>query len=211
MGPTVVPARSELALALPAADRDEALSLVDEEVELARASGLDRPLGVALRAAGVLQRGEPGIELLRGSASLLQRVGARYERARSLVELGAALRRAGHRSDARSELTAGMELADRCGAERLVARAREELGAAGARPRRIATTGLAALTASERRVAELAARGATNSEIAQELFVGLKTVETHLSHAYMKLGLAGRGARGRLGEALDEGRAQVPT
>lgn len=211
MGPTVVPARSELALALPAADRDEALSLVDEEVELARASGLDRPLGVALRAAGVLQRGEPGIELLRGSASLLQRVGARYERARSLVELGAALRRAGHRSDARSELTAGMELADRCGAERVVARAREEIGAAGARPRRIATTGLAALTASERRVAELAARGATNSEIAQELFVGLKTVETHLSHAYMKLGLAGRGARGRLGEALDEGRAQVPT
>ena len=97
-----------------------------------------------------------------------------------------------------------MELANRCGAERLVSRAREELGAAGARPRRIATTGLAALTVSERRVAELAARGATNPEIAQELFVGPKTVETHLSHAYRKLGLSGRGARNQLDRAFDE-------
>ena len=59
-----------------------------------------------------------------------------------------------------------------------------------------------ALTASEARVGRLAARGHSNAEIAQELYVSLKTVETHLSHAYAKLGLSGQGARKRLAEAL---------
>jgi DNA-binding CsgD family transcriptional regulator len=58
------------------------------------------------------------------------------------------------------------------------------------------------LTARELRVARLAAKGQSNLEIAQALFVSPKTVETHLSNAYGKLGLAGRGARGMLGEAL---------
>jgi DNA-binding NarL/FixJ family response regulator len=53
-----------------------------------------------------------------------------------------------------------------------------------------------------RRVARLAADGRSNPEIAQELFVSLKTVETHLSHTYGKLGLGGQGARGRLAAAL---------
>jgi len=206
MGPVISPSRSMLALALPASNRDEALSLVGEDLRLARASGLARPQGVVLRAAGILEGGEGGIERLRESASLLSDSGARLEHARSLVELGAALRRDQQKTEARAELTAGIELADRCGAPRLVARAREELGSAGGRPRRIASTGVAALTASEQRVARLAAHGATNPEIAQELFVSLKTIETHLSHVYKKLGLAGRGARERLREALDEDR-----
>ena len=85
---------------------------------------------------------------------------------------------------------------------RLAARARHELGAsAGRRPRRPA--GDHALTASELRVARLAATGVTNREIARELFISLKTVETHLAHAYHKLGLAGRGARRELAVALD--------
>jgi DNA-binding NarL/FixJ family response regulator len=95
-----------------------------------------------------------------------------------------------------------MDLARRCGAERLAARTREELRAAGGRPRRTARTGIDALTASELRVARLAARGASNPEIAQELYVSLKTIETHLSHVYSKLGLSGRGSRGRLARAL---------
>ncbi len=202
LGPTLTPSRSILALALPAACRDEAAALVDEELTLARTSGLARPLGMALRAAGVLEGGDTGIERLRESASLLAGSGARLEHARSLVELGAALRRSRHRSEARTELAMGMELADRCGARRLVTRAHEELAAAGGRPRRIATTGPAALTASERRVADLAAHGATNADIAQDLVVSLKTVETHLSHAYAKLGLAGRGARVLLADRL---------
>jgi DNA-binding CsgD family transcriptional regulator len=125
------------------------------------------------------------------------------ERARSLLALGAALRRSGSRLEARQELTEAMELARTCGADLLAERAREELRAAGGRPRRGATSGPAALTASELRVARLAAEGATTPEIAQTLVVSAKTVETHLTHVYAKLGLSGNGARGRLAEALD--------
>ena len=74
----------------------------------------------------------------------------------------------------------------------LTARARTELLATGARPRRIALTGREALTAAERRVAEMAAEGQTTPEIAHALFVTPKTVETHLGHAYQKLDIHSR-------------------
>jgi DNA-binding NarL/FixJ family response regulator len=79
-----------------------------------------------------------------------------------------------------------------CGAKGLAERVRAELHAAGGRPRRTALTGVEALTASERRVATLAAQGETNREIAQGLFVTPKTVEVHLSNAYRKLGIRSR-------------------
>ncbi|MET0686586.1 MAG: helix-turn-helix transcriptional regulator, partial [Solirubrobacteraceae bacterium] len=69
---------------------------------------------------------------------------------------------------------------------------RTELYAAGARPRTDALSGAAALTASERRVATLAAGGETNRDIAQTLYVTPKTVEVHLSNAYRKLGIRSR-------------------
>ena len=97
-----------------------------------------------------------------------------------------------------------MELAHRCGAVRLAGRADEELRAAGARPRRIARTGVDALTASESACARLVAGGRSNAQIAQELFVSLKTVETHLTHVYAKLGLTGPGARRQLASALEQ-------
>lgn len=109
-----------------------------------------------------------------------------------MIELGAATRRAGRRAEARDLLRPGMELAHACGARALVARAREELLATGARPRRIVRTGADALTASERRVARMAAEGMTNREIAQALFVTMRTVEVHLTHAYQKLGVSSR-------------------
>jgi DNA-binding CsgD family transcriptional regulator len=205
IGPTLSSWRSALALALPPEQRGEAAELVAEELDLARASGLPRPQGIALRAAGILDPDESGIERLRESASVLEGSEARLEHARSRVELGAALRRRNRRAEARDQLTVGIELARRCGADRLAIRARDELRAAGGRPRRQATTGRDALTASELRVALLAADSRTNPEIAQELYVSLKTVETHLSHAYAKLGLAGQGSRGRLAEALADG------
>ena len=201
--PALTTWRSALALALPTDEREEAMSLAAEELEQARASGMVRPQGIALRAAGMLEGGERGVELLRESVSLLEGSEARLEHARSLVELGAALRRRQRRADAREQLEAGMELARCCGAERLADRAQEELRAAGGRPRGLARSGPEALTASEARVVRLAAEGVSNSEIAQELFVSLKTVETHLSHAYRKLGLSGQGSRERLAEALD--------
>lgn len=200
--PCFSPWRSELALALPGAADEEACVLIEEELALARATGLGRPEGIALRAAGMRCGEADRIGLLRESVSVLQRCAAPLERARSLVELGAALRRLGQRAEARGPLAEGLELAVWCGAGRLAGRARDELRAAGARPRRVARSGVDAFTAPELRVARLAAQGRPNEAIAQELYVSRKTVETHLSHVYTKLGLSGQGAREALRDAL---------
>jgi len=130
--------------------------------------------------------------LLRESAAALESSPALLERARSLAEYGAALRRSGQRAAARDPLARALELAARCGARPLAARARDELIAAGARPRHPWRTGVDALTPSELRIARLAAGGRSNREIAGELYVTLKAVEGHLAHAYAKLGIGGR-------------------
>ena len=109
-----------------------------------------------------------------------------------LGDLGSALRAAGRRRDAQIPLGESYALANRIGAVRIAERAAEELTAVGVRPRREPATGLAALTPSERRVAELASAGKTNREIAESLFVTQKTVETHLGHVYDKLGVRSR-------------------
>ena len=79
-----------------------------------------------------------------------------------------------------------------CGATALARRALEEALAAGARARRIASRGVDSLTPGELRVAQRAAEGLTNREIAEDLFVTIKTVETHLANAYGKLGIRSR-------------------
>jgi DNA-binding CsgD family transcriptional regulator len=185
--------RSALALAVAAEDPAEARRLAGRELQDARRAGMPRPAAIALRTSGLLEGGERGLRDLREAAELAAASGARLEHARGLVELGAALRRANQRTAAREPLRTGLDLAYRCGATRLVQQARAELLAAGARPRRRALTGLEALTASERRVAELAAGGMSNPEIAQALFVTLNTVEGHLRHAYQKLSISSRG------------------
>jgi DNA-binding CsgD family transcriptional regulator len=131
---------------------------------------------------------------------VLARSGAALEHSRALVDFGSALRRAGRRTEARVPLREGLELAIRCGAERLAERARDELLATGAHPRRDRLSGPEALTPSERRVARMAAEGRSNPEIAQALFLTRRTVETHLTHAYRKLGI---GSREELAAALD--------
>ncbi len=176
-----------------------ARSLAHQELERARAFAAPRALGVALRTAGIIER-DP--KLLEESVATLERSYARLEHARSLVELGAMLRRGNQRAAAREQLSAGLELAHRCGATSLRDRALQELRAAGARPRRIARSGVDSLTASELRVARLAAGGRTNPEIAQELYISVKTVEMHLSRAYSKLDLSGKAARRYLAQAL---------
>jgi DNA-binding NarL/FixJ family response regulator len=191
--PAVLAWRSHLALALLGLDRrDEALELAREELELARAWGAPRPIGVALRVLGLAEGGDEGIETLRESVAVLEGSTARLELARSLVELGAALRRANQRSDARELLRQGLDLAVRTGALPLVVRAEQELAATGARPRRLLLSGVESLTASERRVAGFAAVGLSNKDIAQALFVTTKTVEVHLSNVYRKLGIGSR-------------------
>jgi len=111
---------------------------------------------------------------------------------RALLELGAALRRRGRRADARALLRPAADVAQRCGAGPLAERAHQELLACGARPRRLVLSGVDALTPSERRIAELAARGLANREIAQALFLTVRTVEMHLTGAYRKLGISSR-------------------
>jgi DNA-binding CsgD family transcriptional regulator len=204
VNPNCQPWRSELALALASDDPERARSLAARELRLARQVGSPRAIGVALRAVALLAGGAGGIELLRESVATLARSADRLEHARALVDLGAALRRAGARTDAREPLRAGLELAARIDAAPLVDRALREVAASGGRPRRLMITGRDALTASEQRIAELAARGQSNREIAQALFITPKTVENHLGRVYRKLAV---NARAQLAAALAAERA----
>ena len=185
--------RTDAALALAArGDVEEAMRLAEEQLELARKGGVGRPLGVALRTLGLLSQDDREESLLSEAVSVLEGSSARLEHARALVELGSSVRRAGRRGAAREHLRAGYELARRCGSAVLLERAGHELAAAGVRLRRPALSGRDALTPSERRVAEMAARGMSNPQIAQALFVTRKTIEMHLGRAYRKLEVTGR-------------------
>ena len=147
--------------------------------------------GRAARHAPTAAPQEAGPSLAE-AVSLLEATPARYELALALADLGAHLRRTGRPGEARAPLRRALDLAQRCGAAPLADEARRELLATGARPRRTALTGPDALTSAERRVAELAADGLSNRQIAQHLFITLPTVETHLRHAFRKLGITSR-------------------
>jgi DNA-binding CsgD family transcriptional regulator len=191
--PSAVPWRSWAAEGLRLLDRnEEARALADEELALARRWGDPYAIGACLRVRGLVEVGEAGIGLLREAVEVLAGSQARLEHARVLVDLGAALRRANRRTEARESLREGIDLAQSLGAFRLAERANDEIAATGAKPRKVFPTGLDALTASELRVAQLAAAGMSNKEVAQTLFVTIKTVETHLSGAYRKLEISSR-------------------
>jgi DNA-binding CsgD family transcriptional regulator len=166
--------------------------LAYEDLELAHGFGTPRVIGIALLALAPCERPARALELLHEAADVLERSCARLEYARALAALGAALRRANQRSAARGRLLVALDLAHRCGSPPLEREARDELAALGTRPRRPAISGRDSLTASEARVAAMAADGMSNKDIAQALFVTLKTVETHLSRTYMKLGIGSR-------------------
>ena len=173
-------------------ETDAALSLAREEAELARAWGAPRTLGRSLRILGQIEGGDEGIERLREAVAVLEGSPARLEHAYALTDLGAALRRGNRRAAARDVLREGLELAQRLGAIVLAGRAHEELVATGARPRRLVLSGVDSLTPSERRIAAMAAEGLSNRDIAQALFVTLRTVEMHLSNAFRKLDVSSR-------------------
>ena len=176
--PAVTPWRSTAALvALRLGDAGAARELAFEEVEIARAFGAPRALGVALRAAGLVAGGEEGLRLLAESVAVLERSLGALEHARALIDHGVALGPEGA-----AQLAAGRALALRCGATAVAGRAGER---AEAEP-------VAALTPSEQRVARMAADGMTNRDIAQALFVTQKTVEMHLGSVYRKLGVSSR-------------------
>jgi DNA-binding CsgD family transcriptional regulator len=194
--PPTTPWRSDAALAhLALGNRGEARALAAEELALAEAYNGPRTLGMALRATGLAEGGVHGIESLSRAVSVLKGSGAQLEHARAMTDLGAAMRRAGQRAESREVLRPALDLAHRCGALALAEHARTELIASGGRPRRLLLTGLDSLTPSERRVAQLAAAGLPNRDIAQHLFITTRTVEGHLTHAYQKLDITNREQR----------------
>ncbi len=154
--------------------------------------GSPRAIGVALRALAAVGSAAERTQRCRDAVAVLAASEARLEYAHALCDLGASLRRERARRDAREPLRQALDIAVRCGAAALARRAHEELAASGARPRRLAQSGRDSLTPAELRVAGLAARGLANREIAQTLFVTVKTVETELGHAYAKLGIRSR-------------------
>ncbi|MFC9252216.1 ATP-binding protein [Amycolatopsis thailandensis] len=173
--------------ALQLGESDHALQLAEEQVIIARKWGTTTEIGAALRLLAHAD-GDRRLDLLTESVGVLERSPARLHLARSLVDLGEATRG----TDARAPLNRGIELAAECGSAVLRTRAAAALEALGDRPRRTVLADPSSLTASERRVADLAASGRANREIAQELFVTPKAVENHLRRIYTKLGIAGR-------------------
>ncbi|SDP29470.1 regulatory protein, luxR family [Nakamurella panacisegetis] len=195
---TVLPWRSGAAMAaLAVGDTAQAQQLVSDILAVVERKDALITRGRGLRVQGLLLGGSAGLALLADSAELLAGTSAELEYGYSLAELGAALRRAGHRVQARRPLTLANAITARLGAELLGRRVRDELAAAGARPP--APANHRTLTPSEHRVADLALQGLTNNEIAQALFVTPKTVEYHLRQIYQRLGI---GRRHELGAAM---------
>ncbi len=193
--------RSEAALAHAALGQwEEARRIAEEEVAMAREWGAPRILGLALRARGLAEPGDDAIEWLEQAVDVLESSESVLERARTLIDLGASVHRAGRDAEAREHLSRALDLLSGSGADGLIARATKELQAAGGRPRRQALSGVESLTPSERRVAQMAAEGMTNREVAQALFVTVKAVQWHLRNVYRKLGV---GSREEVGKALD--------
>jgi DNA-binding CsgD family transcriptional regulator len=188
LGPGVVAWRSTAALArLALGETERARALAEEELGLARESGLSRVIIRDLRVLARAAKGTRSVDLLGEAVRVGRASPPRLEFVEALVDLGAAIRRANQRSASRQPLRKGLELAERGGAAAAAKRAREELDATGARSRRAMLSGIAALTPSERRVADLAASGLTTRQIAEVLVVTPKTVEFHLRHIYRKL------------------------
>jgi DNA-binding CsgD family transcriptional regulator len=151
----------------------------------------DHPWGLASskRCRGMVaaEYDETAAGLTDAAASYAE-LGLRFDRARSLLVLGRVQRRLKKWGAARASLEQAAQAFDELGASGWSADARAELARVGAR--RPAPSG--DLTKTERRVVELAVEGLSNKEIAQALFVAVNTVETHLSHAYAKLGVRSR-------------------
>jgi DNA-binding CsgD family transcriptional regulator len=182
-------------------DARRGYALIQEEVRLAQRYEVPIAVGVALRHRALIETGEAALATFREAVDVLEKTEAKLELAHAHAGLGRALRRAGQRADARYHLMIGIDLAHRCGATGLEADIREELTAAGARPRRLAVSGMESLTPTELRIAQLAAQGRSNRDIAEMIFVSRNTVAWHLRNVYRKLQIDSREHLTRLVEA----------
>jgi DNA-binding CsgD family transcriptional regulator len=159
----------------------------------ARAEALGRP---GLAAAALRCRGSSlaatgdltgALDALERAVTLVERASLPLEQGRTLLALGATRRRDRRQRPAREALEEALAIFERLGAVLWAGKARDELGRIGGRKAAVGE-----LTEAQRRVAQLAAGGLTNREIAQALFMSVRTVEGHLSHVYAKLGFRSR-------------------
>ncbi|MGA4950273.1 helix-turn-helix transcriptional regulator [Streptomyces lydicamycinicus] len=193
VSPAMSPWRSRaVPVHLALGEADSAQALAEQELDLARRCRLPRALGVALRAAGAAAAGSRGLDMLAEAVTVLRPTPARLELARACHDFGIALLRRDDKRGARRTLREGLDLAVGCGATVLATRLEEGLHLAGGRVARSGSQGIGGLTAGEERVGILAAQGYSNKQIAELLVVSLRTVETHLTGAYRKLGITGR-------------------
>ncbi|MFF1482666.1 AAA family ATPase [Streptomyces sp. NPDC058301] len=183
----------------------DALTLATEELRLARVWNTPRTVGRALRVLGTVTGGRRGLELAEEAVETLRQAPADavMELIRALLAQGRQLHAAGERVHARDCLREAAELAEGRGAVGMAALAGQALRQSGGRSPVGAHTGPGALTGSERRIAELAAEGLTNTEIADLLHLARRTVETHLTSTYRKLRIR---RRTELGDALERER-----
>jgi DNA-binding CsgD family transcriptional regulator len=193
IGAQAPPARICAARALAAVgDVERARPRAMAALDHARRFGAAGLLSQALCTRALTVDADGRLALLEEAVAVVADSPARLVRAEALADLGSALRRAGRRADARPPLREALELARRCGATGLARRAYDELAATGEKVRRYTPIGVESLTPSERRVAEMAADGMTNRQVAQALFLTVKTIESHLAAAYDKLGIRSR-------------------
>jgi DNA-binding CsgD family transcriptional regulator len=169
---------------------DKALDVLDVwEADAARV-GRKWVLAQVARCRGLLAAAKADVEqaqsLLEEAVAKHEAVGDPFGRARALLALGLVRRRARQKRAARQAIEAALAEFAELGAVSWAARARAELGRIGGRTR------IEGLTPAERRVADLVAGGQTNREVAATLFLGERTVASHLTHIYAKLGVRSR-------------------
>ncbi|WP_329320685.1 ATP-binding protein [Streptomyces sp. NBC_01262] len=198
--PAWCPWQLNLALAESHDAPDQARATALEAVERARQFGTASAIGSALRTLAEVTPGGDRAKTLEEAVSHLERSPSAYELARALVGHGAALRRTGSLHDAAEQLYRGLEGALLCGADGLAERARDELAAAGLRPRRLRTTDTDALTTQERAVAARSARGDDPADIARDLGIDQREVALLLSAVYRKVGTDQAGLAQALGD-----------
>jgi DNA-binding CsgD family transcriptional regulator len=191
-------------------DRDRAAAEARRELEIRRRYGPAPSLAEALCRVASFVPVREGVGLLEEAVALADSTPRRPVQARMLAAYGAALRQVGRIPQAREVLFRAADLASEMGMERRFARVQRELLLAGSRPRRARVTGPTSLTEAQREVAALAADGLTNRQIAERLFVTIKTVETHLMAVYRKLGIKARDQlAGALLASVDEAAGSV--
>ena len=171
---------------------ERAVGALDQLSEMTRASGTDWALGIEARSRALLAEDGDAEALYREAIDRLSRTRLRVDLGRAHLLYGEWLRRRRRSRDAREQLRSAYETFDSIGAEAFAQRARAELRATGGQARERAVEVADALTAQEALIARLAGHGASNPQIAAQLFISRATVAYHLRKVFVKLGVTSR-------------------